>query len=38
MSETIILSAYGFEAELWPQGANLVRLVHKADGIETPLL
>ncbi len=38
MSEIIILNAHGFRAEIWRKGANTVRLVHTADGVETPML
>ncbi len=38
MSEIIILNAHGFRAEIWRKGANTVRLVSNADGVETPML
>jgi len=38
MSEIIILNAHGFRAEIWRKGANTVRLVHTAEGVETPML
>lgn len=38
MAKIIILSAHGFEAEVWTRGAHVARLLHRAGGVETPML
>ena len=38
MPEKIILNGHGFSAEVWRRGAHMVRLIHIAADVETPLL